>query len=100
MKLLIDAKLTEPPSEISVFRDITLYSTTFLNYDVLLECEEDVKDLYWYWLRNRGAFDYVSDIVKIGSETGITIRQQEKADIVLKYLRTEQLQLVINKLRI
>ena len=100
MKLLIDAKLTEPPSEISVFRDITLYSTTFLNYDVLLECEEDVKDLYWYWLRNRGAFDYVSDIVKIGSETGITIRQQEKADIVLKYLRTEQLQLIINKLRI
>ena len=68
MKLLIDAKLTEPPSEISVFRDITLYST-FLNYDVLLECEEDVKDLYWYWLRNRGAFDYVSDIVKIGLET-------------------------------
>tara|TARA_B100002019_G_scaffold54754_3_gene46863 strand:- start:2780 stop:3082 length:303 start_codon:yes stop_codon:yes gene_type:complete len=100
MKLLIDAKLTEPPSEISVFRDITLYSTTFLNYDVLLECEEDVKDLYWYWLRNRGAFDYVSDIVKIGSETGITIRQQENADIVLKYLRTEQLQLIINKLRI
>lgn len=100
MKLLIDARLTEPPSEISVFRDITLYSTIFLNYDVLLECEDDVKDMYWYWLRNRGAFDYVSDIVKIGAERGIAIRQQEKADIVLKYLRVEQLQMIINKLRI
>jgi hypothetical protein len=100
MKLLIDARLTEPPSEISVFRDITLYSTIFLNYDVLLECDDEVKDMYWYWLRNRGAFDYVSDIVKIGAERGITIRQKEKADIVLKYLRVEQLQMIINKLRI
>lgn len=100
MKLLIDARLTEPPSEISVFRDITLYSSVFLKYDVLLECEDDVTDLYWYWLKNRGAFDYVSDIVNMGKETGITMRQQAKADIVLSYLRAEQLQLVISKLKI
>lgn len=100
MKFLIDARLTEPPSEISVFRDITLYSKVFLKYDVLLECEEEVTDMYWYWLRNRGAFDYISDIVKFGSESGITMRQQTKADIVLRYLRVEQLQPVINRLRI
>jgi hypothetical protein len=100
MKLLIDARLTEPPSEISVFRDITLYSSVFLKYDVLLECEDDVTDLYWYWLKNRGAFDYISDIVNRGKETGITMRQQAKADIVLRYLRAEQLQLVLSKLKI
>ena len=54
--LIVDADLTEPPSETAVFRDVTLYAKVFLNHDVLIECDRDVVDLYWYWLKRRGAF--------------------------------------------
>ena len=97
MRLIIDAELTEPPSETSVFRDITLYSTIFLNYEVLLQCEKDAKDLYWYWLKNRGAFDFVEDFVEKNQESGITMASQH-ANIVVKFLRNDELQRVIREL--
>jgi hypothetical protein len=71
--LIIDARFTEPPSSVSVFRDISLYATTFLDSTVLVECRREERDLYWYWLRNKGAFDYVKDFVDPNTETGILI---------------------------
>jgi hypothetical protein len=97
MKLIIDATLTEPPSEVSAFRDITLYSSIFLNYDVLIECERQTQDLYWYWLKNRGAFDFIEDFVEKNQEHGITMRSKQ-ANIVVKFLRNEDLNQVIKKL--
>jgi hypothetical protein len=98
MNLIIDAGLTEPPSEIAVFRDITLYSNVFLEHHILLECMSDMKDMYWYWLKHRGAFDYVDDFIERGQEQGITIRP-ERANISVKYLRVETLNKVISRLR-
>lgn len=98
MNLIIDADLTNPPSEISVFRDITLYSKVFLNLDVLLECESEHKDIYYYWLKNRGAFDYVDDFVAIKEENGVTIRASN-ATIQIKYLRAEELNNIIYLLK-
>lgn len=98
MNLIIDADLTNPPSEISVFRDITLYSKVFLNLDVLLECESEHKDIYYYWLKNRGAFDYVDDFVAIKEENGVTIRASN-ATIQIKYLRVEELNNIIYLLK-
>lgn len=98
MNLIIDAELTEPPSEVSVFRDVTLYSSMFLEMMVLLSCENDMKDLYWYWLKNRGAFDFVKDIINDkSSERGITMASKS-ATIQIKYLRVENLNYVINRL--
>ena len=97
MRLIIDAELTEPPSETSVFRDITLYSSIFLNYEVLIQCERDVKDLYWYWLKNRGAFDFVDDFVEKNQETGITMASKN-ANIIVKFLRNEELNRVTKQL--
>ena len=97
MRLIIDAELTEPPSETSVFRDITLYSSIFLNYEVLIQCERDVKDLYWYWLKNRGAFDFVVDFVEKNTETGITMASKN-ANIIVKFLRNEELNRVTKQL--
>ena len=98
MNVIIDADLTNPPSEISVFRDITLYSKVFLKCDILLECPREDKDIYYYWLKNRGAFDFVDDFVTHDQETGITIRS-EKGTITLKYIRAQELNKVIYLLK-
>ena len=98
MNLIIDASLSEPPSEVSVFRDVTLYSNLFLNCSILLECDNDMKDLYYYWLKNRGAFDFVDDFVKFEEEKGITMRPH-KANISIKHLRAEKLSWVISRLK-
>ena len=94
MNLIIDADLTNPPSEISVFRDITLYSKIYLNFDVLLECDAEYKDIYYYWLKNRGAFDFIDDFVGVNQETGITIRSKN-GTITLNHLRVEELTKII-----
>lgn len=98
MNLIIDAELTEPPSEVSVFRDVTLYSSMFLKMVVLLSCEKNMRDLYWYWLKNRGAFDFVEDIINYESEeSGITMSSKD-AMIQIKHLRIENLNYVLSRL--
>ena len=98
MNLIIDADLTNPPSETSVFRDITLYSKVFLKYNILLECESEHKDIYYYWLKNRGAFDFVDDFVRYEQEDGVTIRSTH-GTITINYLRVEELNKIIYLLK-
>ena len=95
--LIVDADLTEPPSETSVFRGVTLYAKTFLDHDVLVECEREVVDLYWYWLKRRGAFDFVDDFIDIGVEFGIRLNTRG-GSIVVKKLSVESLNFVIGRL--
>lgn len=95
--LIVDADLTEPPSETAVFRDVTLYAKVFLNHDVLIECDRDVVDLYWYWLKRRGAFDFVDDFIDIGVEFGIRLNSGG-GSIVVNRLSAETLGFVINRL--
>jgi len=64
MNLIIEAPLCEPPSEISCFRDITLYGKTFIFDDVLLECPKGTRSIYWNWLKRHGAHDFISQLVK------------------------------------
>ena len=96
-KIIVDAELTEPPSEVTIFRDLTLYAKTFLQYCVLVECQKDVTDLYWYWLKSRGAFDFVDDFVETGSESGVRINSYG-GGIVIGRLTAENLNLVVSKL--
>ena len=72
--LLIDKTLCAPPSEVCLFRDITLYGTVFGKMEVLLEAEKEEADYYYEWLRNNFAWDFVSDIVPPRMERGISIR--------------------------
>ena len=55
MPLKIQSCLTESPSEISCFRDVTLYAKTYCFEDVLLECEPGTRSAYWAWLKRHGA---------------------------------------------
>ena len=60
MKLIIDSELSEPPSEVTCFRDVTLYAKVFAFEDVLLRCRPGTRSIYWKWLKMNGAHDYIS----------------------------------------
>ena len=74
MLLLIDSILTEPPSNTTIFRDITMYASIFEGREVVIEALPEMQDFYYDWLKSRGAFDFVQDIVDYGKESGFTIR--------------------------
>jgi hypothetical protein len=83
MLLLIKSELTEPPSETLPFRDVTMASKCNLGLDILIECEQELKDAYFYFLRPRGMLDYVDDL--------ITPQEEEdgiRLDTELNYSRT------------
>ena len=64
MNLIIDAVLCEPPSEVSPFRDVTLYGKTFVFDDILLKCDTGTRSLYWNWLKRHGAHDFISQLIR------------------------------------
>lgn len=74
MIILIEGVLSEPPSSVYCFRDLTLYADIFLGADVIVECEKEHKDIYWEWLKRRCAMDFVQDILSFGEEKGLKIR--------------------------
>ena len=74
MNLIIAAPLCEPPTEISCFRDVTLYAKTFIFDDILINCTKGTRSLYWNWLKNHGAHDFISDLIgEHEKEHGFTI---------------------------
>jgi hypothetical protein len=76
MKLIIESALSEPPSEISCFRDVTLYGKTYLFDDVLLKCKNGTRSFYWNWLKQNGAHDFISYLLREDeTECGFYISQ-------------------------
>jgi len=63
MNLIIPAQLSEPPSEGLMFRYLTLVSKKELKYSNLIESPEDMVDIYYRYLKKRGLFDYIDDII-------------------------------------
>lgn len=63
MPLLIKSELAEPPSENLPFRYVTMVSKCDLGLDVLIECEQDLKDAYFRFMRPRGLLDYVDYLI-------------------------------------
>ena len=99
MLLIIDAELTAPPSEVTLFRDITLYSNIFLKKNVVLECKKSDRDFYYKWLREKAAWDYVEDFIQPKTEGGIAIRI-ESGNIVVPRINYYNFGEIINKLSI
>jgi len=63
MNLLIDASLSEPPTESLYFRYVTLVASENLNLNCLIEAEQTMKDLYYKYLLKQGLMDYIEAIV-------------------------------------
>ena len=62
MNLIIQAVLSEPPTETLPFRDFTWKAKRKYS-SILIEVDNPVKDLYWKYMKPRGMLDFVDDIV-------------------------------------
>ena len=83
MNLIISAGLSEPPTESLPFRYVTSVSKCDYKLDVLLETEQEMKDMYWSFLNKRGMFDYIQYIITPEEkENGIRV------DFELNYPKT------------
>ncbi len=100
MKLLIDGQLSFPPSEVSSFRDVTLYSSVFAGFEVLIESKNRHKDQVWNWLKQRGAHDFVLDIVPPRTEYGVLLGSADRCNICVQEITTINLRFIINHLKL
>jgi len=74
MVIIFDCRLTEPPSSINCFRDVTLYSNVFLKNENLIKCPIGTRSIYWRWIKSFGAQDFVEQLLKEGEhQDGITV---------------------------
>lgn len=97
MLVIIDAKLTAPPSSVCCFRDVTLYSNCFLSSQVVVECNKGLRDLYWKWLTSEGAFDFVEDFVNPMQESGMRI--SKSGNISVDRIIEHNLNFILHRLR-
>lgn len=99
MQLIIESALSEPPSEISCFRDVTLYGKTFLFEDVLLECKKGTRTLYWNWLKRHGAHDFISYLLtEDEAESGFKLGKNN-SNLNIDRICVENLNFIIQCLR-
>lgn len=99
MNLIIRDQLTCPPTWFASFRDLTLYCHTFLELDVVLESGD--ADLYYEWIKPRGGMDFVEDIVRPGSESGLRldIERRYPLSVVTDRIAPENLSHLLTRIR-
>ena len=97
MLVSISSYLCEPPSKVTCFRDVTLYSSCLLGNSNILECEEEYKDLYWEWLKRYGAWDFIEEIVSPNYPADISIRESS-ASITVDRIGYRNLNFILNRL--
>lgn len=78
MNLILDPSLSEPPSSVTLFRDVTLVASVLCEMPVFVECERGTRSLYLKWLRKHGAMDYVEDIVLPNECVGLNVGPKKK----------------------
>lgn len=103
MNLIVVADIVNPPTETLPFRDVT--GTAKINFlmDVLLESEQDLKDIYWKFMRPRGMFDYIDDIVTPRErEEGLRIdaKKNHPKTMIAKSITINNERLLISKLSV
>jgi hypothetical protein len=98
MVIIYDCELTEPPSSIHCFRDVTLYSNVFLGYTNLIKCPEGKRSIYWDWIKKYGAHDFVSQLItQKERQEGIMVGRNGL--IKIEFINESNYGLLINKLK-
>ena len=82
--LIVDGHLTFPPTEVSCFRDVTLYAQVFRSLDVLIQIEPQHVDTCYHYLKSCGALDYVRDFVSPGETHGLRLSNNAPCDILAR----------------
>ena len=92
MNLLVHAPLCEPPTESLPFRYVLSCAKIDCEANVLLECDQGTEGMYWQFMRSRGMFDFISDIIFPLQEKGVSLDikiRKQRATILTKYVRFE-----------
>lgn len=81
MVVIYDSLLTEPPSSVYCFRDVTLYVNMFLESENLIVCPKGTRTMYWNWIKKYGAQDFVSDLLTEKEiQSGLTVGIKKEID--------------------
>ena len=99
VNLIIEASLSEPPSEISCFRDVTLYGKSFVFEDVVLSCEKGTRSIYWNWLKSHGAHDFISYLALETESIDGVLMHSEKGDFTIDRITSFNLNKIISYLQ-
>ena len=88
MNLIIQASLSEQPTDSLAFRYVTCIAKDDFNLDILLLTEKELKDLYYFNLKKRGMFDYIDYLLTPAEkEYGIKITNEKNNYKYLIYVR-------------
>lgn len=90
--LVISDALVEPPSEVLPFRTVTMLAHENLEMECLLHTTQEMKDIFYHWMKPRGMMDYVVYILhELEFEEGIRLDTIGiyPYTIVTKYVRLE-----------
>lgn len=100
MILIIESCLSEPPSEVACFRDVTLFGKLFIFEDILVECKPGTRALYWNWLKSHGAHDFISQLIlESEKQRGYTIKTTKDANLQIDRINYENLNDILNNLK-
>ena len=98
MVIIYDSVLTEPPSSISCFRDVTLFAKSFLSFENLIKCPNGTRSIYWSWVKRYGAHDFIDGLILDGEDqSGVHVGPS--GQIKLKLLNEFNYIDLINKLK-
>lgn len=101
--LIINGHLMFPPSEVSCFRDITLYVNVFIKTPVLVQADPAHVDSCYHYMLQTGSFDFVDDIVQPSQETGVVLSDTPPHDIRVRKIWAGNLDRIVceiqNRLR-
>lgn len=99
VKLIIESNLCEPPSQIYPFRDVTLYAKTYIFDDVLLKCKQGTRTMYWNWLKQYGAHDFISYLIRdFENEDGFLIGQS-RSNLNVEKISYDNIEYIISVLK-
>lgn len=98
MVIIYDSVLTEPPSSVHCFRDVTLYSNLFLKKENIIVCPKGMRSAYWNWIKQYGAHDFIEELItEQECQSGITVGP--KGLIAVKVLNEFNYRILIEKLK-
>lgn len=100
VNLIIEAPLSEPPSEISCFRDVTLYGKSFIFEDIVLSCKKGTRSIYWNWLKSHGAHDFISYLAVDNEIIDGILMHSQKGDFVIDRITSFNLNEIISYFKI
>jgi hypothetical protein len=103
MNLIIVSHLSsDPPSEGLYFRYLTMMAKHELDYTVTIEAEKDEVDFYYNFLKERGWFDFIDDIIlPEWREEGVRIDSELNYPFTIRanYIRCENTPHLLGQLK-